>query len=101
MAVLFYLKGSNQIDFIYFNHSALLRFLEWVGVIGFSLYLLHDPIIANVWAYIVLPMQLPYYWLQAVVEMFVGLIFSIGIAFIFYRFVELPCHQLSKSLAKI
>ena len=101
VAVLFYLKGSNRIDFIYFNHSALLRFLEWVGVIGFSLYLLHDPIIAIVWAYIVLPMQLPYYWLQAVVEMFIGLIFSIGIALIFYRFVELPCHQLSKSLAKI
>lgn len=101
VAVLFYLKGSNRIDFIYFNHSALLRFLEWVGVIGFSLYLLHDPIIAIVWTYIVLPLHMPYYWLQAVVEIFIGLMVSIGISFIFYQCVELPCHKLSKKLANV
>ena len=101
VAVLFYLKGSNSINFIYFNYSALMRFLEWMGMIGFSVYLLHDPIIAIVWTYIVLPMQLPYYWLQAVVQMVVGLLVSIGIAFVFYRYVELPCHQLSKALGKI
>ena len=101
VAVLFYLKGSNSINFTYFNYSALMRFLEWMGMIGFSVYLLHDPIIAIVWTYIVLPMKLPYYWLQAVVQMVVGLLISIGVAFVFYRYVELPCHQLSKAFGKI
>jgi len=101
VAVLFYLKGCKKIDFTYFNHTATLKCFEWVGVIGFSVYLLHDPVIAIVWSYLVLPMHLPYYWLQAVIEIVLGLIISIGVAFIFYKYVELPCHRLSKSLGKV
>ncbi len=98
VAVLFYLKGKNKFQLNYFNNLFITKFLEWVGSIGFSLYLLHDPILAMVWSYIVVPMNLPFYWLQAIVELSLGLIASLSIAVIFYKFVEFPCHKLSKSL---
>ena len=101
VAVLFFLKGCNSIEFTYLNHSATLKCLERVGVLGFSVYLLHDPVVSIVWSYLVLPTQLPFYWLQAVVEIVLGLIISIGVASVFYKYIELPCHQLSKTLAGV
>ena len=98
VAVLFYLKGKNKFQMKFFNNLFIKKFLAWAGSIGFSLYLLHDPILAMVWSYIVAPMNLPFYWLQAIIELTLGLMASLSLAVIFYKFVELPCHKLSKSL---
>lgn len=100
-AILLYLKGINKI----FKQSVIpppiiLRGLKWIGTMGFSIYLLHDPIIALVWKYLVIPMNLPFYWLQALTELMVGLLATVFVAMLFYKFIELPCHQLSKSIVK-
>ncbi|MEQ1601769.1 MAG: acyltransferase [Methylophilaceae bacterium] len=96
VAVLFYLKGKNKIQLNCFN-NLVTKPLELVGTIGFSIYLLHDPVLEMVWFYVVAPMNLPFYWLQAIVEIVLGLIASFSLAIIFYKFIEFPCHLLSKS----
>lgn len=100
-AILLYLKGSNKI----FKQSALLppiflHSLKWTGTIGFSIYLIHDPIIALVWKYVVIPLSLPFYWLQALTELVLGVIATVFVAVLFYKLIELPCHRLSKSIVK-
>ena len=101
-AILLYLKGRNKI--FKQNYTSpppiILRSLKWIGTMGFSIYLLHDPVIALVWKYVVIPMNLPFYWLQALMELMVGLLATVFVAMIFYKFIELPCHQLSKSIVK-
>lgn len=100
-AILLYLKGRNKI----FKQNGtspqtILRSLKWIGTMGFSIYLLHFPIIALVWKYMVIPMSLPFYWLQALTELVVGLLATVFVVMLFYKFIELPCHQLSKSIVK-
>jgi peptidoglycan/LPS O-acetylase OafA/YrhL len=63
-------------------------------------YLLHDPILAIVWKYIVMPMNLRFYWLQTIAELAIGMLITIIASMVFYKWVELPCHQLSKSIVK-
>jgi peptidoglycan/LPS O-acetylase OafA/YrhL len=68
------------------------RVPQWLGRVSFSLYLTHLPI------------------LVALVYLFgdrnwrlvatVGIPISLGMAFVFYRFVEAPSHRLSKRLAR-
>ena len=100
-SILLYLKGKNKWDgVIYLQNSFIQRKLEWVGTMGFSVYLLHDPILAAVWKYFVQPMNLRFYWLQTLAELILGISTTILVAIIFYRWVELPCHQLSKSIVK-
>lgn len=99
-SLLLYLKGKNKVSSFEIRDGAFFKFLGWVGTIGFSVYLLHDPVIAIVWSYVVEPMNLTRYWMQAIVELAVGISASIGLAAMFYTYVELPCHQLSKSIKK-
>ena len=73
---------------------------EWFGTIGFSIYLLHYPILAIVWKYIVKPMHINTYWMQTLVQLLLGILLTIIAAKIFYKFIELPCHQLSNSIIK-
>ena len=100
-SILLYLKGGNKWDGVkYLQNSFIQRKLEWVGTMGFSVYLVHDPILAAVWKYFVQPMNLRFYWLQTLAELILGISITILVAIIFYRWVELPCHQLSKSIVK-
>ena len=84
----------------YLKNSFIQHNLEWVGMIGFSIYLLHDPILAIVWKYAVMPMKLPFYWLQTIAELLIGILVTIIASMAFYKYIELPCHQLSKSIVK-
>lgn len=89
------LWGTKYLKKFFFRHE-----LEWVGVMGFSIYLLHYPILAIVWKYVVIPMHLPFYWLQTLAELLIGISATIIASMAFYRYIELPCHQLSKSIVK-
>ncbi len=95
-SILLYLKG--KFNYKLFKKGFIQTSFEWLGKIGFSVYLLHYPILAIVWKYMVMPMQLPFYWLQTIVELALGLLFIIIVARGFYHLIELPCHQLSKSI---
>lgn len=98
-SIVLYLKGRGLINKPKnFMLSFIQNKLQWLGVIGFSLYLVHDPMLAIVWKYVVLPLHINAYWLQTVIELVVGLSASIIVALLFYRLVELPCHKISKSL---
>lgn len=100
-AILLYLKGRNKIFIKKVKFLGIISSsLQWLGTMGFSIYLLHDPIVALVWKYVVIPLSLPFYWLQALTELMISLLATCFVAMLFYKFVELPCHQLSKSIVK-
>lgn len=100
-SILLYLKCKNKWNgMVFFKNTFIQSRLEWIGSIGFSVYLLHDPILAAVWKHFVQPMNLRFYWLQTIAELIIGLSITIIIAMIFYRWIELPCHQLSKTIVK-
>ena len=100
-SILLYLIAKDKIWVTkYLKNSFIQHKLEWVGVMGFSVYLLHDPILAIVWKYAVLPMKLPFYWLQTIAELLIGILVTIIASMAFYKYIELPCHQLSKSILK-
>ncbi len=100
-SILLYLRGKNLWGGVgYLSKSFIQNKLEWVGTMGFSVYLLHDPILAIVWKCVVTPMNLPFYWMQTIVELVVGVLASVIVSMVFYKLVELPCHQLSKSIVK-
>lgn len=98
VAVLLCLKGRNTIRGGLLNHRTIQNCVGWIGTIGFSVYLLHDPVIALVWSYVVAPMNLPLYWEQSIAELVIGLGVTLVLAMVFYKWVELPCHRLSKSI---
>jgi peptidoglycan/LPS O-acetylase OafA/YrhL len=72
--------------------------LEILGTTAYSLYLLHEPVLGVIWQFVVKPLDLPFYWMQALVELAFGLLASIVIASVFYKWVELPCHRLSQTI---
>ena len=99
-SILLYLKGINKPNVKYhLNKSYIQAKLQWLGTMGFSIYLLHDPILAIVWKYVVTPMHLSFYWLQTLAELFFGILATIAVAMVFYKCIELPCHHFSKSIA--
>ena len=100
VSILFYLRDKNNKQFFKPDWRFISKPLAWVGTIGFSVYLLHDPILAMVWVYIVAPLHVHSYFIQAMLELIIGLAFSLAISIVFYRLIEYPCHQLSKSVAK-
>lgn len=66
---------------------------QWLGKISFSLYLTHLPII----------IALTYLfgaWNWALVGI-VGIPLALGVAVLFYRFVESPSHRLAKRVGKL
>lgn len=63
-------------------------FLQWAGRISFSLYLIHVPILLFV------RFALPHAPLQYVIA--AGILFSLMIAWLFYRFVEARAHRFSR-----
>ena len=100
-SVLLYLTAKNKLWGTKYLKKFFFRYeLEWVGVMGFSIYLLHYPILAIVWKCVVIPMHLPFYWLQTLAELLIGISATIIASMAFYRYIELPCHQLSKSIVK-
>jgi peptidoglycan/LPS O-acetylase OafA/YrhL len=100
-SMILYLKGKQLIKKPNFHILTFIQNkLQLLGVVGFSLYLVHDPVLAVVWKYVVTPLNIQAYWLQTVTELSVGLTACIIIAVVFYKLIELPCHQLSKSLIK-
>jgi peptidoglycan/LPS O-acetylase OafA/YrhL len=68
------------------------RVPQWLGRVSFSLYLTHLPILVAL-VYLFGDRNWP---LVATV----GIPISLGMAFVFYRFVEAPSHRLSKRLAR-
>lgn len=61
----------------------------WLGRISFSLYLVHAPLIGTV-GYLVGPER---WWLTALV----ALPLSVGVAYVFYRWIERPAHRLARA----
>lgn len=68
-----------------------LRPVRWLGMIAFSLYLVHDPVLTSV------AMGLPTD--NSLVVLIIGLPVSLAIAVVFYRVVERPSHRLARSLS--
>jgi peptidoglycan/LPS O-acetylase OafA/YrhL len=99
-SIMFYLNSRNKLDLLKPLGNKFSRFLSWAGMIGFSLYLIHDPILAMVWSYIIVPLELPAYWMKGVLQLIIGLSISLVVARFFYYFIELPCHKLSKSISE-
>ena len=100
-SILLYLIAKDKLWATkYLKKSFIKHKLEWVGMMGFSVYLLHDPILAIVWKYAVMPMKLPFYWLQTIAELLIGILVTMIASMAFYKYIELPCHQLSKSIVK-
>lgn len=93
-----YLKSTLNTNMLSINNIILENTLQKLGTMGFSIYLLHDPILAAMWQYIVLPLHLHAYWMQALVELTFGMLASIAIASVFYKWVELPCHRISQNI---
>ena len=93
-----YLKSTLNTNMLSINNIVLENTLQKLGTMGFSIYLLHDPILAAMWQYIVLPLHLHAYWMQALVELTFGMLASIAIASVFYKWVELPCHRISQNI---
>ncbi|MDX1915333.1 MAG: acyltransferase [Methylophilus sp.] len=73
------------------------KFLQFIGKMGFSFYLIHDPVVALCWKYIVSPLNFSEYWLQALTITIVGLFVATLVSYIFYNLIELPSHKLSQS----
>lgn len=85
---------SNQTNNGHFRY----RLLGVIGTMGFSFYLLHEPVIALCWKFIILPMHIHSYWLQATAIIVLSIPFTMLISFIFYKFIELPSHEISKAV---
>lgn len=99
-ALLLCVKGRTSTSQSLFPYRINLSWLGWVGTMGFSVYLLHDPVIALVWTHLVLPLKLQFYWMQAIAELIIGMTVTLMLASIFYKWVELPSHRLSKVIAQ-
>jgi peptidoglycan/LPS O-acetylase OafA/YrhL len=78
------------------SKGCVYNFFKMMGVIGFSIYLLHDPVVAITWKYIISPMNIASYWMQAVAVACLGLLLSISISGLFFIMIENPMHRLSK-----
>ncbi|SMQ58388.1 Peptidoglycan/LPS O-acetylase OafA/YrhL, contains acyltransferase and SGNH-hydrolase domains [Agreia sp. VKM Ac-1783] len=73
--------------------SALqLPFIQWSGLISFSLYLTHEPIIVT--TAFLLPSDMA--WLVPIIAVPLALVF----AWLFYQFVEAPAHKLARWAAR-
>jgi peptidoglycan/LPS O-acetylase OafA/YrhL len=64
------------------------RALQWLGLISFSLYLVHEPVIISS-AYFFGDNLL-------IFGILLGVAVSFALAFLFYRFVEIPAHKLAR-----
>lgn len=95
-SLIFFLKARGKILFPW--NKTISRMLNWLGVIGFSLYLIHAPILELVWLYVVQPIGLSTHGQQAVAMIILGTAASVLVAWFFYILVESPSHRLSKSV---
>lgn len=95
-SLIFFLKSKEKIKF--FENKYILNALNWLGKIGFSLYLIHAPMLELVWLYIVNPLKLSTLGYQSIGMVIFGTVISIAVAWIFYILIEQPCHRLSKSI---
>jgi peptidoglycan/LPS O-acetylase OafA/YrhL len=77
-----------------------MRMVRRLGVMGFSLYLVHAPVLELVWRWGVRPMPLHSAGEQTLVMMVAGLAASIAVAALFHAIVERPCHRLSRALGR-
>lgn len=68
------------------------RLVQLLGLLSFSLYLVHEPIVVT----------LTYLWptLQGVGLLMLALPVSLAVAWVFYRIVESPAHTLSKAIGR-
>lgn len=72
------------------------RLLAIIGTMGFSFYLLHEPVIAICWKYMIIPLHLHSYWEQAVAIVLLSIPLTMAVSIVFYRMFELPTHKWSK-----
>lgn len=91
----FELLGAGILVFVAAFWSGARRFLEagvvqWLGLVSFSLYLVHDPILAAL-NYLLPPDRL-------ILVMVVGIPVALLAAHFFYKFVESPSHRLAKRI---
>ncbi|HVW26847.1 MAG TPA: acyltransferase [Polyangiaceae bacterium] len=70
----------------------------WLGKMGYSIYLIHAPVLQLVYQYVIRPLDLPYA-LAMPVMLVLSLTASVAAATLLYRFVELPFHTLSRSVS--
>ena len=72
--------------------------LIWIGGISYSLYLLHQPFGGRVMNFIE---RYPDSWFAMMLGLPVAMATSIGIAFLFFKCVEWPSHQLARRIKEI
>jgi peptidoglycan/LPS O-acetylase OafA/YrhL len=80
------------------SSSPFARALGVVGAMGFSLYLIHAPILEVCWRYVVAPLHLTGAGPQMLAMLLVGGAASLAVAAAFHRLVEQPCHELSRKV---
>ena len=66
------------------------RFMQWLGQISFSLYLVHEPVL-------IAAVRLSH---NNMFASFIGAVAALGAASLFHRFIEVRAHSLSRSLGK-
>jgi len=74
--------------------------MGWLGKIGFSLYLLHPPVIELTWRYVVSRLGVASALAQVGLMIVLGGAASIAAAAVFYRVVEAPCHAASRIIGR-
>ena len=73
------------------------RMVSSVGAFAFSTYLIHAPLIQIAWQYLFAPFRNQPLLMFGLLSTF-GLIFIYVLSYLFFRFVEQPCHLLAKRI---
>ncbi|MEH1893349.1 MAG: hypothetical protein V7K92_29370 [Nostoc sp.] len=87
--------GANSHSRLYIPSLDGIRTLKWIrflGVLSYSLYLVHDTVILAV------EMYLPQ--LHKVLQGGISLLISFGLAYVIYQFLEFPLGQLRKKFSR-
>ena len=98
-SIIFFLKGAERIRF--FKSRLIIRSLNWLGMIAFSLCLVHAPILELGWVYLMKHLHLAYPGYQSAAMVVLCTAFSIMVAWVFFYVIEKPCHICSKSIKKL
>lgn len=87
--------GATLVVFVFHSWDAAKRFagrrvVQWLGIVSFSLYLIHEPIAVSL-AELVSTVN-------PLVAVALGVPVSLGAAHLFHRFAERPTHRLAKRI---
>jgi peptidoglycan/LPS O-acetylase OafA/YrhL len=92
------LAGGTFAGAMALRHRALPRFLVWLGLISYSVYLLHHPLLKLVYA-----VAGDVRAMQPVVQVMLSAGFvalTLGLSWLTYRYVELPMQRLGRRVAQ-